>query len=239
MKLRLLSVTLLLAGCAALPHGEATGADVLLIGEQHDAAAHPGLQRHWVDQLARRGTLHALVLEMAERGTGTEGLPPTASEAQVRQALRWNEAGWPWERQGPAIMAAVRAGIPVVGGNLPRTAMREAMEDPGIDALLPAPALQAQQEAIRRGHCDMLPAAQIGPMTRVQVARDLAMAQALAALARPGGTVVLIAGAGHVEPRLGVPVHLPRHLRTRPLVLPPEETGKDYCAEFRRQMQRR
>jgi hypothetical protein len=51
--------------------------------------------------------------------------------------------------------------------------------------------------------------------------------------------VVLIAGAGHVEPDVGVPQHLPRALRSESLVLPREETGKDYCAEFRRQMERK
>ena len=42
-----------------------------------------------------------------------------------------------------------------------------------------------------------------------QIARDRAMAQTLQQAARPGKTVVLLAGSGHVDPRLGVPRHLP------------------------------
>lgn len=239
MRLRLAAVTLLmLTACAATPQlPDVSGIDALLIGEQHDAEAHPRLQERWVSTLARRGALGAVTLEMAERGTSTAGLPPSASEDQVQQALRWNRsgAGWPWERYGPTIMAAVRAGVPVLGANLPRDDQRAAMRDESLEVLLPAPALQAQQQAIRRGHCDLLPEHQVLPMTRVQIARDRSMAQTISTAAARGKTVVLLAGSGHVQPQLGVPRHLPERLSVRSTVLPAEETGKDYCAEFRRQ----
>ena len=86
----------LVAGCASTPQlPDVSGIDVLLVGEQHDAGTHPGLQERWVATLAARGSLAALTLEMAERGTSTAGLPAGASESQVRQALRWNAQGWP------------------------------------------------------------------------------------------------------------------------------------------------
>lgn len=235
----ILALSLVLTGCAStalLP--DVSGVDVLLLGEQHDAHAHPVLHQRWVTELAQRGTLRAVALEMAERGTSTAGLPPGASEAQVQQALRWDAQGWPWERYAPAIMAAVRAGVPVLGANLPRAQMRQAMQDATLDRLLPGPALKAQQQAVRLGHCEMLPEQQITPMTRVQIARDQAMAQTIASVAAARQTVVLLAGSGHVKADLGVPLHLPSGLSVRPLVLPAEETGKDYCAEFRRQAPR-
>jgi uncharacterized iron-regulated protein len=71
-------------------------------------------------------------------------------------------------------------------------------------------------------------------MTRVQIARDLAMAQTISTAAASGKTVVLLAGSGHVQPQLGVPRHLPQRLSVRSTLLPAEETGIDYCAEFRR-----
>lgn len=227
----------LLAGCAAAPAApDLADVDALLIGEQHDARAHPGLHEQWVATLAGRGSLAAVALEMAERGTSTAGLPASASETEVQQALHWNTEGWPWPRYRPAVMAAVRAGVPVLGANLPRAQQRQAMQDPALDQLLPGPALKAQQQAVRLGHCELLPESQITPMTRVQIARDRAMAQTIAAAVAPGKTVVLLAGAGHVQPEVGVPRHLPGTVRVRALPLPAEETGKDYCAELRRQM---
>lgn len=213
---------LALAGCAGIA-GDTTGrqlaallpADALLLGEQHDAPDHQRVQRDVVQALAARGALAALALEMAEQGRDTRGLPAGASEEQVRAALGWVDAAWPWRAYGPAVMAAVRAGVPVLGANLPRAQMRSRMADRRLDGLLPGPALKAQQQRIRLGHCETLPESQIGPMTRVQIARDVAMAETLAAAARAGQTVLLLTGRGHADRTLGVPQHLPATLRVK------------------------
>ncbi len=181
---------------------------VLLLGEQHDAPEHQQLQRQVVRWLAGRGDLAAVALEMAERGRSTAGLAPNASEEQVRQALAWNDAGWPWASYGPVVMAAVRAGVPVLGANLPRAEMRQAMQDSALDQRLPAPMLAVQEQRIREGHCNALPETQIRPMTRIQIARDMAMAETVAAARTPGRTVLLITGNGHVHRGLGVPAYL-------------------------------
>lgn len=235
MRVALLAVALLLAGCAAPPQ-QPFVVPALLLGEQHDAPAHQQRHRHVIESLAARQLLAAVVLEMAEQGRSTAGLAPPASEEQVRQALGWNSQAWPWEGYGPAVMAAVRAGVPVLGANLDRERMRSAMADAQLDGALAEPVLRRQQEAIRGGHCGLLPETQIAPMTRVQIARDRAMAQAVADAAVPGKTVVLVAGAGHVDPQLGVPLHLPRQLRAEAVVLPRVATGKDYCGQLRQQV---
>lgn len=232
----LLVAAVLLAGCASQPPLPAVSADALLLGEQHDATAHPELYQRWVASLAQSGQLAAVVLEMAERGTTTAGLPREASQAQVQQALHWDAQGWPWPRYAPAIMAAVHAGVPVLGANLPRAEQRPTMQDRSLDQLLPGPALKAQQQAVRLGHCEMLPESQIAPMTRVQIARDRSMAHTIASAVVTGKTVVLLAGSGHVAADVGVPRHLPAAVQVRSLELPHEDTGKDYCAELRRQM---
>lgn len=188
-------------------------ADIVLLGEQHDAAEHHGLEHGVVQALVRRNALAALVVEMAERGRDTTGLPTSASAAQVRRALAWNDAGWPWSAYGPAIMAAVRAGVPVLGGNLPHARMRPAMQETELDRLLSAAALAVQHERIREGHCNTLPEARIAPMARIQVARDRSLAGVALQRRRPGRTVLVIAGNGHVERGLGVPVHLPGSVR--------------------------
>lgn len=250
----------LLSGCVSAPADAVPGldrllpADALLLGEQHDAPDHQRIQREVVQQLATRGQLAALALEMAEQGTSTRGLAPDASEAEVQAALQWNEAAWPWQAYGPAIMTALRASVPVLGANLPRTQLRERMADTRLDERLPAAAWQAQQSAVRSGHCDLLPPGQIAPMTRVQIARDLAMAATLQGAAVPGRTVVLLAGSGHVDRQLGVPHHLPAGFNARAIRLgaEPRDTAehfdavwpaaaapaRDYCAELKRQWQR-
>ncbi len=231
-------------------------ADAILLGEQHDAPEHQQLQLDVVQALAQRGQLAALVLEMAERANSTRGLAPDATDDAVRQALRWNAAGWPWERYAPVVMAAVRLGVPVLGANLPRDHMRQAMTDTRLDTHLVTAALQRQQEAIRLGHCNMLAPERLLPMVRVQLARDASMAQTVAAAVLPGKTVLLIAGGGHVAKDIGVPTHLPPTLRVRTVLavagspsadhaqasdqvwqtpaLPPG----DHCAELARQLRR-
>jgi uncharacterized iron-regulated protein len=228
---------MLLTGCAT-PLARPSP-DILLLGEQHDAPEHQQLHHKVIQGLAAQGRLAALALEMAEQGASTDGLPRDAAEAAVRAALRWDEHAWRWQAYGPAVMAAVAAGVPVVGANLPRPAMRPAMADAALDGLLPAPALKAQQQAIRLGHCELLPETQIAPMTRIQIARDRAMAQTLTRTATTGKTVVLLAGAAHIDPALGVPQHLPPALRVESRALAPQPLQKDYCEELRRRMIKR
>ena len=190
-------------------------ADVLLVGEQHDAAEHHKLEAQIISELAGRGLLAALALEMADVGLSTAKLKPSSSDAQTRRALEWNDKGWPWAVYGPVVMTAVRAGVPVLGANLPRGQMKASMSDDKLDVRLPGPALKAQQQAIRIGHCNQLPEAQITPMTRIQIARDITMAEAIHQAAFPGKVVVLLAGNGHVDRELGVPQHLPGDMKAR------------------------
>lgn len=183
-------------------------ADLLLLGERHDALAHQRLGAQVAAQLAGQGRLAALALEMADQGRQAVGLPREADEAAVRDALAWNEAGWPWAAYGPIAMAAVRAGVAVHGANLPRGAMGEAMREAALDAAVPD-AVRGRLEAdLRDGHCGLLPASQLPGMTRIQIARDRAMAETLRGLARPGRVVLLVAGANHVDATRGVPLHL-------------------------------
>lgn len=194
-------------------------ADALLLGEQHDADEHQRIEREVVLLLSGRGTLAALALEMAEQGKSTAGLGTDASETAVQAALAWNDQAWPWRRYGPAVMAAVRAGIPVLGANLPRERMRATMQETALDGRLDPANLERQRQAIRDGHCGLLPESQIMPMTRIQIARDDAMARTVVAARRAGKTVVLVAGGGHVLRDRGVPQHLPAGFNAKVLLM--------------------
>ena len=228
-------------------------ADALLLGEQHDAPEHQRIHQQVVQALAAQGQLAALVLEMANQGGSTRGLSPQASEADIQSALRWDERAWPWAAYGPAVLSAVRAGVPVLGANLPRDALRATMRDASLDQRLPSAALAEQQQRIRSGHCDLLPESQIAPMTRMQIARDRAMAQTITEAAQSGRTVLLLAGHGHVAPALGVPQHLPPGFKAKTVLLQASQGDaatesvanfnlvwptdpippRDYCAEFK------
>lgn len=232
-------------------------ADVLLVGEQHDAAAHQEIEQQIVSSLATKGLLAAVALEMAEVGVSTAKLQPSATELQTRNALKWDDKAWPWKAYGPAVMTAVRAGVPVLGANLPRDQMPASMSDTKLDAQLPGPALKAQQQGIRLGHCNLLPERQITPMTRIQIAKDITMADTLHQLLLPGKTVVLLTGNGHADRTLGVPQHLRADVKARSLQLragdgdgaatdrpdafdsvwpTPALPAKDYCAELKSQL---
>ena len=220
----------------------------LLLGEQHDAPDHQRIHVEVIEALAARGALSAVVIEMAMQGNSTASLAVTssqgstgASEDAVRAALKWDERAWPWAAYAPAIMTAVRAGVPVLGSNVPRAQMGAAMQQTDLDQRLSGPALKAQQQLIRLGHCNLLPESQVSPMTRIQIARDVAMANAVvkaitdaaiapnavspaspanpAYSAHPAKTVVLLAGSGHVDRTLGVPQHLPAGVTAKSVLL--------------------
>jgi uncharacterized iron-regulated protein len=218
---------------------------LLLLGEQHDAPNHPRLHAQAVQDLASQGRLAALVLEMVDQYAGADKLRSNATEEQVQTALRWREDAWPWANYKGAVMAAVRAGAPVVGAGLSQPNIKQAMQSAAYDGYFTPALWQRQLDAIRTGHCDMLPASQLPPMARVQVARDLAMARAMLEQmnypSAQGKTVVLIAGSGHVDAQLAVPFHISRISPSAVMQItqwPQEATGTDYCAQFKQQMQK-
>ena len=255
-------LALLVTACASPGAGDAQRltfqlqrllpADVVLLAEQHDAPDHQRLQREAVVALAARGQLAALALEMAAQGTSTRGLGTGDAEALVRERLRWNDAAWPWTAYGPVVMAAVRAGVPVFGANLPREQMADAMKNIALDQVLTGAAVQKHRENIEQGHCGLLPASQIAPMARIQIARDIAMARTVEQVALPGKTVLLVAGGMHVLRDLGVPQHLRPGLEARVLLLRAGDSGPpaqadailstparpavDYCAGLRERL---
>lgn len=264
----LLTSVILLSACTSLAPTQALVAgwlerlpptDLLLLGEQHDAPDHQAFQREVVLHLAGRGRLAALVMEMAEQGRSTRGLPPDSPPDQVQMALAWQDNAWPWAAYGPVVMAAVRAGVPVLGGNLPQQALRDTMKNIAIDDLLTRDQWQKHQENIAQGHCGLLPAHQLAPMARVQVARDRTLAETATQSAQAGRTVVLVAGSWHVRRDVGIPLHLPDRLSHQVVLaqagpLPQESPGAlgadhlwttpalpptDYCAGLRMRLQPR
>lgn len=198
-----------LAALLGLSAACACAAELLIFGEVHD---QPDQQRQVADEvqrLAAAGRLAAVVVEMAEVPHGSAGLPRDASEAQVQQALQWR--GWPWERYAAVVMNAVRAGVPVLGGNLPRAQMRAAMADASLDAAVSPRVRVLFAQEVRDGHCGLLPEAQVPGMVRIQIARDRSLAATASQASRDAAaqqTVLLLAGAQHASRDRGIPLHL-------------------------------
>jgi len=231
-------------------------AELILLGEQHDASEHQELARLSVEVLASKKALSALVLEMADAGVSTEGMPIESSEAAVRARLKWNEVGWPWSRYGPIVMQAVRAGVPVVGSNLPRSAMAAVMADDSWDNKVPSTVLAGHRERMIQGHCGLLPESQVPAMARIQVARDERMAQTASTWMRIGKSVLLLAGAEHVKKDRGIPLLLDAKSKGKVIVVwmqaavavkkdpaladldwqTPPVPFKDYCADMKKSM---
>ena len=68
---------MLLPAGAAMPQERP---DILILGEQHDAPAHQHLHARTVKELATRGELAGLAIEMADLVHSTAGLGKEASE---------------------------------------------------------------------------------------------------------------------------------------------------------------
>lgn len=222
VSLHALIVAALLAACTAPPHkAPAPGAltDVLLLGERHDAPAQMTKVTDELIRLAAQGQLAVLAIEMAPAGTSTAALSRAAAAPAIRQALAWNDKAWPWDRYAAPITAAVAAGVPVVGANLPQDQITTAMADVSLDAQLTDAARQRLATVIRESHCGLVPENRIAPMVRVQIARDRSMAHTLAESVVAGRTAVLLSGTGHADLELGVPQHLPTQLTIRSVAM--------------------
>jgi uncharacterized iron-regulated protein len=207
------------AASAGSPDSSASppaGRGLLLFGEQHDQVDHQRQIAAEVSRLAAARRLRAVVMEMADSGRDTSALARDADEAQVREALGWVEAGWPWARYAPVVMAAVRAGVPVYGGNLPRAQIRPSMADVQLDNRVEPGVRQQLGAEVNDGHCGLLPLKQLPAMVRVQIARDFSMATTLARVSGAAGKVpaaagpdivLLHAGERHVARDAGVLLH--------------------------------
>ncbi|MEX8505859.1 ChaN family lipoprotein [Leptothrix ochracea] len=201
-----LMLVVMASGCAQSPKR------FVLFGEQHDQIDQKTQVALTIAQQAKTHHLQAVVLEMAERGRNTIGLPTDAEESDVQQRLHWHETGWPWSHYGPVVMTAVRAGIPVVGGNLPKAEQKIAANESRLDNLVTPQVHALIAEAVSTSHCRSLPPEAVTRMVRIQIARDDTMAQTLMAEApqQPKSTVLLLAGEQHVASDRGVPQHLMR-----------------------------
>lgn len=213
-----------LAGCARFASPAAgPDADLVLLGEWHDAPAHHALRGRWIAAQTGRGAALALVAEHLERGRAV--VWRGGDEAALRDSLvgaGFDPRGWGWPLHAPLFAAAAAAAVPTQGGNLPADAARRIAREGApalpadIAALLAAAPLPPAAEAALRadlvaGHCGHIGGERLDRMLLAQRARDAAMAIALVTAwdaqraAGRAGPVLLVAGNGHVRRDFGVP----------------------------------
>ncbi len=214
------------------------GAAVVLLGEVHDNAAQHALRADALARLLATGARPALAFEQFDRERQADldrarREYPGDVDALIGRAAPGS--GWDWALYRPFLRLALDHDLPIVAANLSRAdasrVIREgfgavfdapAREALGLDAL-PAAVAAAHEREVDDGHCGLMPAAMLAPMARAQIARDAALAAAIAPHAARG--VVLLTGNGHARRDIGVTLWLPASLQPRTIAIGLLEPG--------------
>lgn len=192
------------------------GRNVVLLGEVHDNAAHHALRAAALRLLVERGAQPALAFEQFDRER-QEAIERARRErprdADYLIAQAQGAPGWNWELYKPFVILALEYDLPIVAANLSRAeAMKLATAAPAGPAL-PVEFMRVHEDAIAKGHCGLLPPEALPGMARAQIARDRALAEAIAPFADRG--VVLLTGNGHARNDVGVPHWLAPGVRAK------------------------
>lgn len=209
-------------GAALLTRGELldrlAAARVVYAGEAHDQALHHALQLELLRDLRSRLPRLVLGLEMVDR-TQQGALDAYASGrmSEAEFAAFWKKAwGYDFELYRPLLSYAREQGVPVVGLNAPLPVVRQVAKgglaslSPEQRALLPERISQTRDPRYLAYLREEL--GRHGPMDPVREARMLeamavwneTMGQSVAECSARG-TVLVLAGTGHMLYRSGVP----------------------------------
>jgi uncharacterized iron-regulated protein len=203
--------------------------EFVLLGEKHDNADHHRMQARVVGELAGAGRRPAVAFEMftADDAPALAELlaDGSATPEELREAVRWEEKGWPeWRFYAPIVEVALRERLGIVAANPPADwthAIRreglaglepQVVADLALDRPFPPEHRRALAEQIRLAHCGYAPEKGIPRQVDLQLARDAQMARSLLEASRDAGGAgaILIAGLAHARRDRGVPAHLAR-----------------------------
>jgi len=196
----------------------------VLLGEKHDNPDHHRLQAWLLRALIAAGRRPAVGFEMFS----VDDAPAIARQVAAHpsdavglaEAVNWQRSGWPdWAMYRPIAEAALQANLPIIATNLSPATVRSLGQRGAaaldatlaarldLDRPLAADTQTAMAEEVREAHCGYASKQQINAMMLVQRARDVQMAESLAAAGQQDGAV-LIVGAGHVRRDYGIPAYL-------------------------------
>lgn len=184
-------------------------ADFIVLGELHDNAEHHALQDAILRELHKRGWLKQIAMEMLQPNQqqaadlAVQGGVSDLNE--LNTFLDWHE-GWDWELYGPIVSWAVAENVPLVAANLApeELAMVREYAIRFSHELLPEEGQKLHRERFREAHCNTIDATTEERMLRVQISRDVRMANRL--VSREG--TVLITGNWHARKDIGVPNYM-------------------------------
>lgn len=189
-------------------------ADLVLLGELHDNAAHHRVRGALIAAAAARRP--AVVFEQFAAAPAPIAVPLAGQTMEDwLDASGFDRTGWKWPLHAPVVEAAGAHARALWGSGVSRDALRSVVR--GGTAAAPAdlrrlmeqaPLDDAAREALdhelMEGHCGQLAETMIPGMRAAQAVRDAAMTRALLAAAADG-PAWLIAGNGHVRKDIAVP----------------------------------
>lgn len=204
----------------------AHGADVIVIGEQHDQAVHHELQRRVVAALAAPNVRLTVGFEMLSWGYqgALDRLASGQLDADAFAAeIDWKKAwGFPFELYRPIFQAAVAGQAGLAALNAPRELVRsvrqKGLANVSAEELRQLPDLDLGDALHREWFAGVFasgghPAtpSDVDAFYVAQVVWDESMADGAArALERGAEQVIVIAGAGHVARGRGIPQRVER-----------------------------
>ncbi len=204
---------------------------IIYLGERHTLQRHHAMQAKLVADLARKGLPLAVALEQMEAAQQSQLDRYNRGEIdfdQLAQLTAWPKRWQNYRQYRPVLEAARRCKAPVVALGAKFETIRQVVWSGGIDRLpaelrkeLPA-SVQVRDPPYEKSlslqmmvHASATPQ-MLRPMIEAQIARDEAMAEALAAFVKSpagrGRTVLVLCGAGHVANGLGLPARARRRL---------------------------
>ncbi|MBF0279979.1 MAG: ChaN family lipoprotein [SAR324 cluster bacterium] len=207
--------------------------DVLYFGEKHDNKRHHEIQKNLLESLIAQGKKPILGFEFFYQHQSSdliqfiEAMPspfhkkqasPEKAEKQLRQQLGWqNRSDEDWHYYFSLIKLAKQHRLSVFGADLPKGLVTRISRG-GVETLNPVESRllnptgfenenyrQLMYEKFKDSHCGWSSPELSRKLYQSWIARNDAMAQALAAMITPEtGPVVLVVGGGHIGHNMGV-----------------------------------
>jgi len=221
-------------------------ADFIYLGERHTVERHHDIQCKIVTDLARTVTALALGLEQMESSQQPQLDRYNRGEInfdRLAEVTDWPKRWQNYQQYRPILEAARKAKAPIVALNAKTETIRQVVRSGGIERMpsearkdLPAE-MRLQDQAYEKVlslqmmvHASVTPQV-LRPMIEAQIARDEAMAEAIAAFVKSeagrGRKMLVLCGAGHVAYGQGMPARLQRRLPgTRDRIILLSESGE-------------